>query len=306
MISCSAISATRRHRTLTAIFAATFALVYVPAHTTPLPNRLAELAQNSTTKMEEPSRRQNSDAPVFLDHFELRNGLDTVTTGAIASGVFSSVAFPFKSTSNIRWASIDTGPEMLVSPCAGAKGCEQRVDRVANTIQMARSQSLRQKLVTINTSVNQTIAYKSDLETYDNLDYWANPAETLQRGQGDCEDFAILKFAALKAAGVPSSSMALVILRDTRRNLYHAVLTVKTDRDIYVLDNVRDNVLSDQRLPYYQALYSLSEDRAWIHGYKRGSVFTAQGRPVSLDAVQPGAGLPQVDEPAERLIFDFG
>ena len=60
------------------------------------------------------------------------------------------------------------------------------------------------------------------------LDYWAKPSEILAHRAGDCEDFAILKMAALLRAGIPAQSMSLVVLQDRRRKFFHAVLSVST------------------------------------------------------------------------------
>jgi predicted transglutaminase-like cysteine proteinase len=161
-----------------------------------------------------------------------------------------------------------------------------------DTTDAVRDLSLMRQVEAVNTAVNRLIYYKSDKDIYGKLDYWATPAEILTKGKGDCEDFAILKMAALRAVGVPAESMALVILRDASRNFFHAVLAISTNNNTYVLDNLRDTVLTDRQLPQYQALYSLSSQGAWVHGYKRGSEFALQKRPSSLETVLPGEGAP--------------
>ncbi|MEA1994302.1 MAG: hypothetical protein U9N35_07925 [Euryarchaeota archaeon] len=40
--------------------------------------------------------------------------------------------------------------------------------------------------------IYQNIEWASDYNTYWNLEYWASPGETLEKGRGDCEDRAIL------------------------------------------------------------------------------------------------------------------
>ncbi|WP_233426648.1 transglutaminase-like cysteine peptidase [Rhizobium mongolense] len=53
----------------------------------------------------------------------------------------------------------------------------------------------------MNVAVNRAIRYRRDMDTDQAADHWAAPSETLARQQGDCEDFAILKMAALRAEG---------------------------------------------------------------------------------------------------------
>lgn len=98
------------------------------------------------------------------------------------------------------------------------------------------------------------------------LDVWASPGETLSRGAADCEDYAILKMAALKEADVPKKDMSVVVVRDTSRNLYHAVLSVVIGDGYLVLDNLRGKVMSDRDLHSYTPLYSVGAAGAWIHG----------------------------------------
>jgi len=51
------------------------------------------------------------------------------------------------------------------------------------------------------------ISYRYDTDVYGIADYWQLPAETLDLGTGDCEDFAILLCTLLRAYGVPSDQV---------------------------------------------------------------------------------------------------
>ncbi|WP_165900006.1 transglutaminase-like cysteine peptidase [Borborobacter arsenicus] len=219
--------------------------------------------------------------------------LDFTSTGSIAGGIFSSVAFPFKPGIATRWQEIEKNAGQLgPGNCDGDATCRTRLGILEEAVKATQSLPLAQKINAINRAVNRLIDYRSDKDVYGTLDYWAMPKEILAIGKGDCEDFAIMKMAALRSAGVPAESMALVVLRDSGRNFYHAVLAVSTSSHTYVLDNLRDVVLTDRQLPQYQALYSLGAQKAWIHGYKRGSEFAMQKRPTSLETIQPGEGIP--------------
>jgi predicted transglutaminase-like cysteine proteinase len=208
-----------------------------------------------------------------------------VQTGARPSmgSVFSSVPFeiggvPGKARwTAVRTAGLDTGCKDAC-PAGAAIGA---------AIEAAKGKPIAEQLSAINGAVNRAIVYTRDQEVWGKRDYWAKPQETLEKAKGDCEDYSILKMAALKAAGVPASSMTLVVLRDQRRNLFHAVLAVMTDRGQYILDNLRMDVPRDTALGDYQALYSMSEGRTFIHGYKAGS--RVAGAPA-LGTAQPGEG----------------
>lgn len=230
-----------------------------------------------------------------LSPTDLGLGLDMMTTSTVTSGLFGSVAFPFRPAALLRWKKVESAAANLVSEdCGEQDACRTRLKLLDETVTASADQPLLKKIEAVNVAVNRLVRYTKDVDAHGRLDYWATPAEILTIGKGDCEDYAILKFAALRKAGVKADSMTLVVLRESRRNFYHAVLTVEVEGRNYVLDNMRDAVLTDRQLPEYQALYSLGTERAWLHGYKRGSEFAMQKRPGSLDAVQPGEGIPEI------------
>jgi predicted transglutaminase-like cysteine proteinase len=93
------------------------------------------------------------------------------------------------------------------------------------------SKSWRQ-LVRINREVNDTVEPVSDLEQWGTLERWSYPTT----GKGDCEDYVLEKRKRLIEAGWPRQSLLITVVRDTKGD-GHAVLTVKTDRGDFVLDN---------------------------------------------------------------------
>jgi len=98
-----------------------------------------------------------------------------------------------------------------------------------------------------------------------------------------------LKMTALLRAGVPANSMSLVVLRDSGRGVYHAVLAVATGSGNLILDNTRAEVAMDTDLPDYQPLFSLGAERSWIHG-TRTAGGPALAQDENLSAIAPGEG----------------
>ncbi|MCV0395628.1 MAG: transglutaminase-like cysteine peptidase [Rhizobiaceae bacterium] len=215
---------------------------------------------------------------------------DGLITGSINGGVFASVAIPIGGLAvKGRWTPIFSQlASARFRDCAGSDTCSPSEANLGHVLEKARALRFRDKLAVVNRVVNRTITYSRDMAVYGMLDHWATPAETLARGRGDCEDIAILKMAALMKVGIPARSMSLVILRDTRRSVFHAVLSVSTSHGHFILDNMQDAVLADAAIPDYQALYSLSTDRAWIHGYRKSGAVAAVDTP--LETVIPGEG----------------
>lgn len=128
----------------------------------------------------------------------------------------------------------------------------------------------RETLNRINGYINMSVAYRSDALNNGIKDYWASPAETLQRGSGDCEDYAILKYVSLLLCGMDRSRIRLVYgmrnddypLGDTRvAHLLTAVLT--TESEPLLLCNTTDLVLSVPMRKDFQAEISFNRRGAW-------------------------------------------
>ena len=107
--------------------------------------------------------------------------------------------------------------------------------------------------------------YRTDKEVYGKADYWAAPYEFLEKS-GDCEDYCIVKYYTLKALGVPVDRMRIVVVRETIRNVGHAVLAVYgEDDEIFILDNLSEAVRPAQRVRNYVPQFSVNETHRWVH-----------------------------------------
>lgn len=106
--------------------------------------------------------------------------------------------------------------------------------------------------------------YQLDIDVYGVSDYWATPGEFL-RLSGDCEDYSITKYYALRKLGFSVDDMRIVLLKDNIRNISHAILAVKLNGDTFVLDNLSDLVLSHLKYEHYVPQYSVNEFYRWAH-----------------------------------------
>ncbi len=122
----------------------------------------------------------------------------------------------------------------------------------------------------VNLWVNRQIAYVDDDRNYRQRDFWATADETIARGSGDCEDYAILKMHLLRAAGIADNRMKLVLLRDMAINADHAFLLVRSNAGWVVLDNMTDRIYDGRQGNAVRPIMSFSGDRRWIHGYRDG------------------------------------
>jgi predicted transglutaminase-like cysteine proteinase len=115
----------------------------------------------------------------------------------------------------------------------------------------------------VNRYVNQA-PFLPDLLNYGARDHWATPVELFARG-GDCEDYAIAKFVALRALGFSNSGLRLVVVQDLTRRRPHAVLAVNVNDRALVLDNLLPSILPAEALGHYRPFYSINEENLWIH-----------------------------------------
>jgi predicted transglutaminase-like cysteine proteinase len=93
-------------------------------------------------------------------------------------------------------------------------------------------------LVRVNKWVNDTIKPVTDLEHWGVVEKWSYPDD----GRGDCEDYVLLKRRMLTQAGWPREALLITVVRD-KKGEGHAVLTVKTDKGDFILDNQEESIL---------------------------------------------------------------
>jgi predicted transglutaminase-like cysteine proteinase len=135
--------------------------------------------------------------------------------------------------------------------------------RWAAVVRTARGQSGLERLRTVNDFFNDW-PYREDGVNYGRREAWVSPA-TFLRHSGDCEDYAIAKYATLRLAGVPDERMHIVVVFDRIRNIRHAVLVVRTADERSVLDSLSAGIFPDTLFEHYQAQYSLNADGQWTH-----------------------------------------
>lgn len=126
---------------------------------------------------------------------------------------------------------------------------------------------LKTKLKKVHVAMNK-YPYIIDPINWNMPDYWATPFQFLRKS-GDCEDYAIAKYMALKALGVPADIMRIVVLNDLNLNLAHAVLVVDLDGTPVVLDNQLKGVVAASTIRHYQPVYAVNEKGWWL--YNTGS-----------------------------------
>ena len=113
-------------------------------------------------------------------------------------------------------------------------------------------------------ALGNRIPYIDDQTHWGQSEYWATPAEFVASGGGDCEDFAIAKYFALRAAGVTGEHLRMTYVRALLdgRVVNHMVLAFyeHPDAEPLILDNLRSEVLPASRRQDLVPVFSFNDD----------------------------------------------
>jgi len=150
----------------------------------------------------------------------------------------------------VQLALCDGDRERCVSPAAF---------RFLAIVDNAKAREGRARLGEINRAINLAIHPMSDLAQYGEIDVWSSPLLTFTTGSGDCEDYAIAKFVALRQAGISPEDLRIVIMHDTIRGEDHAVAAARLDGHRLTLDNRRMAMVEDAYVRNYRPLYVIDQ-----------------------------------------------
>jgi predicted transglutaminase-like cysteine proteinase len=117
----------------------------------------------------------------------------------------------------------------------------------------------RARLGEINRAINLAIRPMSDLAQHGAIDVWSAPLVTFAHGAGDCEDYAIAKFVALRHAGIAAGDLRIIVMRDTIRGEDHAVAAAKLDGHWLMLDNRRMAMVEDANIRNYRPTFVIDQ-----------------------------------------------
>lgn len=138
-------------------------------------------------------------------------------------------------------------------------------------------------LAAVNDFFNRRVVFTDDATAWGENDYWASPLETLEKGQGDCEDYAIAKYFSLLAAGVPVHKLRLVYVRATIGGpggvtQAHMVLAwyAQPGAEPLILDNLVGELRPASRRPDLTPVFSFNSEGLW-----QGTAGAPAGDPVS-------------------------
>lgn len=117
------------------------------------------------------------------------------------------------------------------------------------------------KLEKVNDFFN-AVGYGDDKDIYGVTDYWATPFEFLARDKGDCEDYVIAKYFALKHLGIPTSKLYLSYVRVEGKTEAHMVLTYfeTPSSEPLILDSLRKIIFAASKRADLKPVFNFNPD----------------------------------------------
>jgi predicted transglutaminase-like cysteine proteinase len=121
------------------------------------------------------------------------------------------------------------------------------------------------QLMTVNAFFNRW-QYRTDEETYGVSERWASPLEFMTNS-GDCEDYAIAKYATLTFLGFDDEQMRIMAVVDNGRGgIGHSILSVALeDGKTMILDNLSDMVYAEAAQPAYAPRFAVNMESAYVY-----------------------------------------
>lgn len=134
-----------------------------------------------------------------------------------------------------------------------------------------RDQGIEKQLAEVNRFFNQ-FEYQEDHLHWGQQDYWATPNEFIGTHKGDCEDFVIAKYFALRKLGVPDERLYLTYVKALRQNVAHMVLSYfPTPSSIpQILDNYNPLIVSADRRKDLLPVYSFNAKSLFLTNASAG------------------------------------
>lgn len=163
---------------------------------------------------------------------------------------------------------VSAGPRLLGSDAAPPLPawvgfCERLPAECATDTSEPETITLTQEVKTLlsltNLAVNRSLRPLTDEAHWGIVDLWDYPSD----GSGDCEDYQLLKRKILVESGLPRRALLMTVVTDEKGE-GHAVLTVRTDRGDFILDNKTNEVLEWFETSYTFIKRESDRQQGWV------------------------------------------
>ena len=145
---------------------------------------------------------------------------------------------------------------------------KKRVQLWDKMIQSVKNKKIVKKLKAVNDFFNK-FKYITDIKLWKQKDYWASPYEFLGKGAGDCEDYAIAKYFALRTLGISDKKLKITYVklkqRSKKYDQAHMVLNYyhKKNSTPIILDNIVKSLKLATKRKDLKPIYSFNASGLW-------------------------------------------
>ena len=137
----------------------------------------------------------------------------------------------------------------------------------------SQNKTEQQKILIVNDFFARNLRYRTDIVLWQQNDYWATPLETLGKGFGDCEDYAIAKYISLRALGIDDSKLRLIYVKaqiggpNSKQTQAHMVLGyfVTPNAQPLILDSLITKVLPAAKRTDLSPVFSFNSQGLWAN-----------------------------------------
>jgi len=185
--------------------------------------------------------------------------LDTLFPGAKAVG---STNWNVSANAIVQWKAMAERFKQQQADCQPTDGCVKFKRLVESLAGLPTLDQLKKVQ-----AASSILPYKEDIDNYKKMDYWATPYEMLSIGSGDAEDYAILSYYALRAAGMPAAAMRVMVVKiASLGGVNHALLAVDTTPEPLILDHrVRPLMAVSLVRKEFTPQIGVNEDGWWVY-----------------------------------------
>ena len=139
-------------------------------------------------------------------------------------------------------------------------------------LQLRRDSNEINRVQSVNQFFNQKLKYIEDPDLWRQADYWATPLESMAKGAGDCEDFALAKYFTLRELGVAPQKLRMIYVRAriggpastiTQAHMVLAYYAEPTAEPL-VLDSLISSIKPASQRSDLQPVFSFNADGIWV------------------------------------------
>ncbi len=164
----------------------------------------------------------------------MKNKFKNALLMTVAITALSATTVQAANTSHMKLAGLTSQPIGHYNYCKQYPSDCKISARQTNAPELTRKRW--NDMVEVNSYSNTTIAPVTDMEGFGIEEHWIYPTSI-----GDCEDYVLMKRHMLMQRGWPASALLITVVLLPNGD-GHAVLTVRTDRADYVLDNLNGKI----------------------------------------------------------------